>query len=32
MSPAEFNAFVRREIALNAEVVKASGFKRLQAQ
>jgi tripartite-type tricarboxylate transporter receptor subunit TctC len=27
MSPAEFGAFVRREIALNAEIVKASGFK-----
>jgi tripartite-type tricarboxylate transporter receptor subunit TctC len=27
MSPAEFDAFVRKEIAINAEIVKASGFK-----
>ena len=27
MTPAEFDKFVRREIAVNAEVVKASGFK-----
>jgi tripartite-type tricarboxylate transporter receptor subunit TctC len=27
MSLAEFNAFVRREIAVNAEIVKTSGFK-----
>jgi tripartite-type tricarboxylate transporter receptor subunit TctC len=27
MAPAEFDKFVRREIAVNAEVVKASGFK-----
>jgi len=32
MSPAEFNAFVRREIAINAEIVKASGFKPMQAE
>jgi tripartite-type tricarboxylate transporter receptor subunit TctC len=27
MTPAEFDAFVRKEIAINAEIVKASGFK-----
>jgi len=27
MSPATFEAFVRKEIAVNAEIVKASGFK-----
>jgi len=27
MSPAEFDAFVRKEIAVNAEIVKASGYK-----
>jgi tripartite-type tricarboxylate transporter receptor subunit TctC len=27
MSPGEFDAFVRKEIATNAEIVKASGFK-----
>ena len=27
MTPAEFDAFVRKEIALNAEIVKASGYK-----
>ena len=26
MTPAEFDAFVRKEIALNAEIVKASGY------
>ena len=28
MTPAEFDAFVRKEIALNAEIVKASGYSR----
>ena len=27
MTPAEFDAFVRKEIAINAEIVKASGYK-----
>ena len=27
MTPAEFDAFVRKEIALNAEIVKASGYE-----
>ena len=27
MTPAEFGAFVRKEIAVNAEIVKASGYK-----
>ncbi len=27
MTPAEFNAFVRKEIAINAEIVKESGYK-----
>ena len=27
MTPAEFDTFVRKEIALNAEIVKASGYK-----
>jgi hypothetical protein len=27
MTPAEFDKFVRKEIALNAEIVKASGYK-----
>jgi tripartite-type tricarboxylate transporter receptor subunit TctC len=27
MTPAEFDAFVRKEIAVNAEIVKASGYK-----
>ena len=27
MTPAEFDAFVRREIALNGEIVKASGYQ-----
>jgi tripartite-type tricarboxylate transporter receptor subunit TctC len=27
MAPAEFDTFVRKEIALNAEIVKASGYK-----
>jgi len=27
MSPAEFDAFVRKEIALNVEIVKASGYR-----
>jgi len=27
MTPAEFDAFVRKEIALNAEIVKASGYQ-----
>ena len=26
MSPSEFDAFVRKEIAINAEIVKASGY------
>jgi tripartite-type tricarboxylate transporter receptor subunit TctC len=28
MTPAEFNAFVRKEIAINAEIVKASGIPK----
>jgi len=27
LTPAEFDAFVRKEIALNAEIVKASGYE-----
>ena len=27
MTPAEFDTFVRKEIAVNAEIVKASGYK-----
>jgi tripartite-type tricarboxylate transporter receptor subunit TctC len=27
MTPAEFDAFVRKEIAINAEIVKASGYE-----
>jgi hypothetical protein len=27
MTPAEFDAFVRKEIAINAEIVKASGYQ-----
>jgi tripartite-type tricarboxylate transporter receptor subunit TctC len=27
MTPSEFDAFVRREIALNGEIVKASGYQ-----
>ena len=27
MTPAEFDAFIRKEIAINAEIVKASGYK-----
>ena len=30
MTPAEFDAFVRREIALNGEIVKASGYQPAQ--
>lgn len=32
MSPAEFELFVRREIAVNAEIVRASGLQPQQAQ
>jgi hypothetical protein len=28
MSPSEFDAFVRKEIAINAEIVKASGIPK----
>jgi tripartite-type tricarboxylate transporter receptor subunit TctC len=27
MSPSDFDAFIRKEIAVNAEIVKASGYK-----
>jgi tripartite-type tricarboxylate transporter receptor subunit TctC len=27
MTPAEFDAIVRKEIAINAEIVKASGYQ-----
>jgi tripartite-type tricarboxylate transporter receptor subunit TctC len=27
MSPSDFDAFMRKEIAVNAEIVKASGYK-----
>jgi hypothetical protein len=30
MTPSEFDSFVRKEIALNAEIVKASGYKPQQ--
>ena len=32
MTPAEFDAFIKSEIAINAEILKASGFKPQQAQ
>jgi tripartite-type tricarboxylate transporter receptor subunit TctC len=32
MSPTDFDLFVRREIAINADIVKASGLKPQQAQ